>query len=267
MLNNEKNSYLSQANHYPQQQHHFNDSSRASTSAADFLNPQGIKTKSEIDTLSTSQLSNCTSPPSPNGSNSTGQLVGHQLAGSGTPAHLQGTIPPPPGDKWQGPSTNIPYSGSSDGAASDHQIHNGDLASANEYWNQQMHNNPQVLPRNASAASNMSQHMPQRTLSSQPPPEFWCSIAYFELDQHVGETFKVPSNYSSVTIDGYVDPSGGNRFCLGALSNVHRADQSEKARLHIGKGRNHVNFMHQILIVFLIFRCKAWTSWRGRCVP
>ncbi|XP_067130610.1 mothers against decapentaplegic homolog 4 [Centruroides vittatus] len=76
----------------------------------------------------------------------------------------------------------------------------------------------------------------QGTLSTQPAPEYWCSIAYFELDQQVGETFKVPSAYSSVIIDGYVDPSGGNRFCLGALSNVHRTEHSEKARLHIGKG-------------------------------
>ncbi|XP_032456841.1 mothers against decapentaplegic homolog 4 isoform X4 [Nasonia vitripennis] len=73
-------------------------------------------------------------------------------------------------------------------------------------------------------------------LSSQPAPEYWCSVAYFELDTQVGETFKVSSNCPNVTIDGYVDPSGGNRFCLGALSNVHRTDQSEKARLHIGKG-------------------------------
>ncbi|CAG2171088.1 unnamed protein product, partial [Oppiella nova] len=78
--------------------------------------------------------------------------------------------------------------------------------------------------------------IPQTTLSNQPPPEYWCSIAYFELDQHVGETFKVQSSYVSVIVDGYVDPSGGNRFCLGALSNVHRTEQSDKARLHIGKG-------------------------------
>ena len=39
-----------------------------------------------------------------------------------------------------------------------------------------------------------------------------------------------------VTVDGYVDPSGGDRFCLGRLSNVHRTDASERARLHIGKG-------------------------------
>lgn len=46
----------------------------------------------------------------------------------------------------------------------------------------------------------------------------------------------MPSSKPNVTIDGYVDPSGGNRFCLGALSNVHRTEQSERARLHIGKG-------------------------------
>lgn len=109
-----------------------------------------------------------------------------------------------------------------------HSSHNGDVsvASCTEYWPQQ-----QIMETNASVS-----HLPQAALSNQPLPEYWCSIAYFELDQHVGETFKVPSGYNSVTIDGYVDPSGGNRFCLGALSNVHRAEASEKARLHIGKG-------------------------------
>ncbi|XP_033646664.1 mothers against decapentaplegic homolog 4-like isoform X1 [Asterias rubens] len=78
-------------------------------------------------------------------------------------------------------------------------------------------------------------------LSSQPAPEYWCSIAYFELDTQVGEIFKVPYSstpprYPSVTIDGYVDPSGVDRFCLGQLSNVHRTESSERSRLHIGKG-------------------------------
>jgi len=40
-------------------------------------------------------------------------------------------------------------------------------------------------------------------------------------------------------VDGYVDASGngGNRFCLGQLSNVHRTEPSEKALLYIGKNR------------------------------
>ncbi|KAF7636880.1 Mothers against decapentaplegic-like protein [Meloidogyne graminicola] len=69
-------------------------------------------------------------------------------------------------------------------------------------------------------------------------PKYWCSITYFELDTQVGETFKVPSNIQNVYIDGGMDPNGieNGRFCLGALSNVHRSESSEKARLHIGKG-------------------------------
>ncbi|CAH8462991.1 unnamed protein product [Schistosoma rodhaini] len=77
---------------------------------------------------------------------------------------------------------------------------------------------------------------PLPVLTTQRPPEYWCNIAYFELDQQVGELFKVPSQYSRVTVDGYTDPSSPNRFCLGQLSNVHRSEQSEKSRLYIGKG-------------------------------
>lgn len=61
-------------------------------------------------------------------------------------------------------------------------------------------------------------------------PDYWCSIAYFEMDLQVGETFKVPSSCPVVTVDGYVDPSGGDRFCLGQLSNVHRTEAIERAR-------------------------------------
>jgi len=63
-----------------------------------------------------------------------------------------------------------------------------------------------------------------------PAPEFWCTISYFELDQQVGETFKVPYSYSTTTVDGYTDPSSLDRFCLGQLSNVHRSESSERAR-------------------------------------
>ncbi|XP_032305491.1 mothers against decapentaplegic homolog 4 isoform X3 [Drosophila ananassae] len=102
------------------------------------------------------------------------------------------------------------------------------------FWNSSLPGelgSPQQTP-----PQQQSQQQQPRLLSRQPPPEYWCSIAYFELDTQVGETFKVPSAKPNVIIDGYVDPSGGNRFCLGALSNVHRTEQSERARLHIGKG-------------------------------
>ncbi|KAK3577373.1 hypothetical protein CHS0354_008470 [Potamilus streckersoni] len=81
-----------------------------------------------------------------------------------------------------------------------------------------------------------SNHMPTSAemqlppLTNQPPPEFWCTITYFELDQQVGETFKVPYSCTTVTVDGYTDPSSLDRFCLGQLSNVHRTEASERAR-------------------------------------
>ncbi|XP_060082264.1 mothers against decapentaplegic homolog 4-like isoform X3 [Ylistrum balloti] len=81
-----------------------------------------------------------------------------------------------------------------------------------------------------------SDNIPLPPLTNQQPPEFWCTITYFELDQQVGETFKVPYSCSTVTVDGYTDPSSLDRFCLGQLSNVHRTEASERARLHIGKG-------------------------------
>ncbi|XP_041035624.1 mothers against decapentaplegic homolog 4 isoform X2 [Carcharodon carcharias] len=89
-------------------------------------------------------------------------------------------------------------------------------------------------PHNGSSHHNGASY--QQPISNHPGPEFWCSITYFEMDVQVGEMFKVPSSCPVVTVDGYVDPSGGDRFCLGQLSNVHRTDASEKARLHIGKG-------------------------------
>ena len=61
--------------------------------------------------------------------------------------------------------------------------------------------------------------------------EYWCSIAYYERDIQVGETFKVPDSFKEVSVDGGMNMTTvGDRFCLGPLSNVHRTDASEKAR-------------------------------------
>uniref|UniRef100_A0AAY4EH40 Mothers against decapentaplegic homolog n=1 Tax=Denticeps clupeoides TaxID=299321 RepID=A0AAY4EH40_9TELE len=66
-------------------------------------------------------------------------------------------------------------------------------------------------------------------------PQFWCSVAYYELNNRVGETFHASSR--SILVDGFTDPSNNkNRFCLGLLSNVNRNSTIEHTRRHIGKG-------------------------------
>uniref|UniRef100_A0A673BZ58 Mothers against decapentaplegic homolog n=1 Tax=Sphaeramia orbicularis TaxID=375764 RepID=A0A673BZ58_9TELE len=94
---------------------------------------------------------------------------------------------------------------------------------------------PNLLPPAEASTSASTASFPAIAAGSG-TPDYWCSIAYFEMDVQVGETFKVPSSCPIVTVDGYVDPSGGDRFCLGQLSNVHRTEAIERARLHIGKG-------------------------------
>uniref|UniRef100_A0A3B4GUP0 Mothers against decapentaplegic homolog n=1 Tax=Pundamilia nyererei TaxID=303518 RepID=A0A3B4GUP0_9CICH len=95
---------------------------------------------------------------------------------------------------------------------------------------------PPLPPSHLNRQNGYSSNTQSQTQPSFHRPEFWCSVSYFEMDVQVGEMFKVPSSCPVVTVDGYVDPSGGDRFCLGQLSNVHRTDASERARLHIGKG-------------------------------
>ena len=68
-------------------------------------------------------------------------------------------------------------------------------------------------------------------------PQHWCSVAYYELNNRVGETFQASSR--SVLIDGFTDPSNNrNRFYLGLLSNVNRNSTIENTRRHIGKGKS-----------------------------
>lgn len=111
--------------------------------------------------------------------------------------------------------------GSTMWAGSNTATYTGQMGNSNNFWN-----NP----------SSVQHEVNLPPVSNLPPPEYWCTITYFELDQQVGETFKVPGSCQTVTVDGYTDPSSVNRFCLGKLSNVHRTEMSERARLYIGKG-------------------------------
>lgn len=246
LIKTEKNTYLPSAPLYPQQPHFSELSLPTTTTVTTDFSQVNVKIKTEIDSISPQRISNGQSSSSPPRTNSA-QI--HQKLVSHLSGHHQNSIPAPPADKWSS-SSNMSYSGSPDvtnsSRTSEHSGHNGDIAgmsSCTEYWTQQLPSNSQVIAHNASVAT-VVQHSSQHTLSNQPQPEFWCSISYCELDQTVGETFKVPSAFNSVIIDGYVDPSGGNRFCLGALSNVHRSEQSEKARLHIGKGDHFILFFN-----------------------
>ncbi|XP_003377797.1 mothers against decapentaplegic protein [Trichinella spiralis] len=61
-------------------------------------------------------------------------------------------------------------------------------------------------------------------------PDFWCSIAYYELNSRIVRSH-------TVVIDGFTDPSNrDDRICLGLLSNVNRNSTIENTRRHIGRG-------------------------------
>ena len=65
-------------------------------------------------------------------------------------------------------------------------------------------------------------------------PAYWCSVSYYEMKNRVGELFQ--ASKPSLTVDGFTDPSSADRFCLGLLSNIHRDQQIEQTRRHVGKG-------------------------------
>lgn len=99
-------------------------------------------------------------------------------------------------------------------------------------------------------------------------PQHWCSVAYYELNNRVGETFQASAR--SVLIDGFTDPSNSrNRFCLGLLSNVNRNSTIENTRRHIGKGKRNMQFFYMFSELKRGTRnklCIGCVIWWGGCL-
>ncbi|KAK5921515.1 hypothetical protein CgunFtcFv8_018873 [Champsocephalus gunnari] len=153
-----------------------------------------------------------------------------------TPPHLPEYSSPPQTDTWPGtspaPYSPAPYSPAPYSPAPYSPAPYSPAAQSG--WSHQHHSHH--APNTHLWSQHHSSAPYPQPVSNHPGPEFWCSVSYFELDVQVGEMFKVQSRCPQVTVDGYVDPSGGDRFCLGQLSNVHRTAASQRARLHIGRG-------------------------------
>lgn len=169
--------------------------------------------------------------------------------GMQTIQHPPSSACPPPSEPFSSPNRLPPAEASTSGAAPPFPAMGAGTPGAGSSWPRNS-SFSQTIPHHSNG--HLQHHPPlphpghywpvhnelafQPPVSNHPAPDYWCSIAYFEMDVQVGETFKVPSTCHIVTVDGYVDPSGGDRFCLGQLSNVHRTEAIERARLHIGKG-------------------------------
>ena len=73
------------------------------------------------------------------------------------------------------------------------------------------------------------------TVYYQEPKDHWCSVAYFETNDRVGDIYHAENDVFQ--IDGFTNPRmDANRFSLGQLSNIKRNSSIENTRRHIGKG-------------------------------
>jgi hypothetical protein len=86
-------------------------------------------------------------------------------------------------------------------------------------------------------------------------PESWCTLAYYEMNNRVGEPFD--AKIWCLIIDGFTSPSSQDRFCVGRLTNVNRTAAIEETRRLIGmidRLLDKVYFFCKILIKLI---CKG----------
>ncbi|XP_064481640.1 protein mothers against dpp-like isoform X2 [Ornithodoros turicata] len=151
-----------------------------------------------------------TSPPAGSGTGGGPPSVGGQTGGGGVPS---------PGPSLSSSAPNSPFGLPAETPPPAYSPHD-DSQSATEGQDQTM--DTSNLPLDVSPVTYQE-------------PQYWCTIAYYELNSRVGEIFHAQSH--SIVIDGFTDPSNNsNRFCLGLLSNVNRNSTIENTRRHIGKG-------------------------------
>ena len=110
---------------------------------------------------------------------------------------------------------------------------------------------PPMLSNNAmDTSNNANNNITNQQMVDNPDivyqePQFWCSIAYYELNSRVGEIFRAKRTDTNIYVDGFTNPSmhDNNRFCLGQLSNVNRNSTIENTRRHIGQGMIKSTFL------------------------
>ncbi|KAF6716266.1 Mothers against decapentaplegic-like protein 9 [Oryzias melastigma] len=88
-----------------------------------------------------------------------------------------------------------------------------------------------VKPSNSTETTKLTFSAPHRDLRPvcYEEPKYWCSVAYYELNNRVGETFHA-SSHSIWWTASPTRVNNKNRFCLGLLSNVNRNSTIEHTR-------------------------------------